>query len=119
MVWVMREPGGAVCGVSRRPGTDGHTERLPDDDPDVVAFMNRDIRKPWPEQLTMTAGERQKIEDFLKLNGAEVTRDLVVLFVELAEKLLAAGVIAPTDFTPAMRARYVEIRTLAERWRDN
>lgn len=117
MVWVKREPGGAVCGVARRPGTDGHDEQLPDDHPDVIAWNNRDPRKPWPEQLTWTPDQHQDHEDDLELTKSVRAREALVILIKLVDKLLEKSVIVPTDFDAETRAEYQALKAVVDRWR--
>lgn len=77
---------------------------VPMTDAEVTAMQTTD---PAAAAASAKAADTMKLRD-----GGE---KIAFVLVELVDKLIAKGAIAATDFTPAVRQVYQDVKTIADR----
>ena len=94
------------------PAFDPLTEQLVDDPRVITDTDVTDSRS----KVALTQLEIDDIVADLDVSSLrEAGRDLAVVLVELVDKLLADNTIQVTDFTPAVKQNYLEVKAIADR----
>ena len=94
------------------PAFDPATEKLVDD-PRVIT--DTDVT----DSRSKVALTRQEFDDIQEANDLsalrDAGRDISVVLVELVDQLLADNTIQVTDFTPAAKQNYLDVKAIADR----
>lgn len=110
---------GWVDGATAEQLIDYDVTEIPDIEPPVYDSITHYITEQLDGSYITTAYSQAEIDDRALANDIQkiigAVKDIAFIQIELVDKLIQQGTIIATDFTPAVKQAYQDLKTIVDR----